>query len=102
MVFHTSGDPVASGFVPSLARAGRQPDGRQLSRVGGQADRAATLIFLCTAGIQVAAVDRDREPLEALAASVREQSKASELLTIAPEFLDLAVTGLRKAGLAGG
>jgi NAD(P)-dependent dehydrogenase (short-subunit alcohol dehydrogenase family) len=37
---------------------------------------------LLTEGIQVAGVDRDREPLEALAASAREQAKAAELLTI--------------------
>src|SRR5467141_902580 len=37
---------------------------------------------LLAAGVQVAAVDRDREPIEALAASAREQGKASELLTI--------------------
>jgi NAD(P)-dependent dehydrogenase (short-subunit alcohol dehydrogenase family) len=37
---------------------------------------------LLTAGIRVAGVDRDREPLEALAASAREQGKAAELLTI--------------------
>ena len=37
---------------------------------------------LLAAGIRVAAVDRDRDPLEALAASAREQGKAAELLTI--------------------
>jgi NAD(P)-dependent dehydrogenase (short-subunit alcohol dehydrogenase family) len=37
---------------------------------------------LLAAGIRVAGVDRDREPLEALAASAREQGKAAELLTI--------------------
>jgi NAD(P)-dependent dehydrogenase (short-subunit alcohol dehydrogenase family) len=37
---------------------------------------------LLAAGIKVAGVDRDREPLEALAASAREQGKASDLLTI--------------------
>jgi NAD(P)-dependent dehydrogenase (short-subunit alcohol dehydrogenase family) len=37
---------------------------------------------LLAAGIRVAGVDRDREPLEALAASVREQDKADDLLTI--------------------
>jgi NAD(P)-dependent dehydrogenase (short-subunit alcohol dehydrogenase family) len=37
---------------------------------------------LLAAGIQVAGVDRDREPLEALAASAREQGKAPQLLTI--------------------
>ena len=56
------------------------------------------MIFLCTAGIQVAAVDRDREPLEALAASVREQSKASELLTIQTDLTsDSAVDEITKA-----
>src|SRR5215470_17196101 len=43
---------------------------------------------LLAEGIRVAAVDRDREPLEALAASVREQGKAAELLTIATDLTD--------------
>jgi NADP-dependent 3-hydroxy acid dehydrogenase YdfG len=37
---------------------------------------------LLAAGIKVAGVERDREPLEALAATAREQGKATELLTI--------------------
>jgi NAD(P)-dependent dehydrogenase (short-subunit alcohol dehydrogenase family) len=37
---------------------------------------------LVAAGIRVVGVDRDREPLEGLAASAREQGKAAELLTI--------------------
>jgi NAD(P)-dependent dehydrogenase (short-subunit alcohol dehydrogenase family) len=37
---------------------------------------------LLAAGIRVAGVDRDREPLEALAASAGEQGKAHDLLTI--------------------
>src|SRR3982074_3836022 len=37
---------------------------------------------LLAAGIRVAGVDRDREPLEALAASAREAGKAAELVTI--------------------
>ena len=37
---------------------------------------------LLAAGIQVAGVDHDREPLEALAAMAREQGKTAELLTI--------------------
>jgi len=37
---------------------------------------------LLGAGIRVAGVDRDREPLEALAAMAREREKAAELLTI--------------------
>jgi NAD(P)-dependent dehydrogenase (short-subunit alcohol dehydrogenase family) len=43
---------------------------------------------LLAAGIRVAGVDRDREPLEALAASAREQGKATELLTIATDLTD--------------
>jgi NAD(P)-dependent dehydrogenase (short-subunit alcohol dehydrogenase family) len=43
---------------------------------------------LLAAGIRVAGVDRDREPLEALAASAREQGKAAELLTIAADLTD--------------
>ncbi len=37
---------------------------------------------LLAAGVRVAGIDRDREPLEALAASAREQGKGAELLTI--------------------
>jgi NAD(P)-dependent dehydrogenase (short-subunit alcohol dehydrogenase family) len=37
---------------------------------------------LLAAGIRVAGVDRDREPLESLAAMARDQDKAAELLTI--------------------
>ena len=37
---------------------------------------------LLAAGIRVAGVDRDREPLDALAAMAREHGKAAELLTI--------------------
>jgi 3-hydroxy acid dehydrogenase/malonic semialdehyde reductase len=37
---------------------------------------------LLAAGIRVAGVDRDRQPLEALAASAREQGKGNDLFTI--------------------
>jgi NAD(P)-dependent dehydrogenase (short-subunit alcohol dehydrogenase family) len=43
---------------------------------------------LLAEGIRVAAVDRDREPLEALAANMREQGKVAELLTIATDLTD--------------
>jgi NAD(P)-dependent dehydrogenase (short-subunit alcohol dehydrogenase family) len=53
---------------------------------------------LLAAGIRVAGVDRDREPLEALAASAREQGKAAELLTIAADLTDdSAVDAITKA-----
>jgi NADP-dependent 3-hydroxy acid dehydrogenase YdfG len=47
----------------------------------GGIGRAMTRALLA-AGIRVAGVDRDREPLEALAASAGEQGKAADLLTI--------------------
>jgi NAD(P)-dependent dehydrogenase (short-subunit alcohol dehydrogenase family) len=47
----------------------------------GGIGRAMTRGLLAT-GIRVAGADRDREPLEALAASAREQGKAAELLTV--------------------
>src|SRR5499427_8954588 len=53
----------------------------------GGIGRAMTRALLAE-GIRVAAVDRDREPLEALAASAREQGKAAELLTIATDLTD--------------
>ncbi len=53
---------------------------------------------LLWAGIRVAGVDRDREPLEALAASAREQGKAAELLTIATDLTsDSAAAEITKA-----
>src|SRR6201981_3057788 len=60
--------------------------------------RRAMTRALLAAGIQVAGVDRDREPLEALAASAREQGKAGELLTIAADLTDdSAVNAITKA-----
>ena len=53
----------------------------------GGIGRAMTRALLA-AGIRVAGVDRDREPLEALAASAREQGKAAELLTIQTDLTD--------------
>jgi NAD(P)-dependent dehydrogenase (short-subunit alcohol dehydrogenase family) len=53
----------------------------------GGIGRAMTRALLAE-GIRVAAVDRDREPLEALAASAREQGKAAELLTIRADLAD--------------
>jgi NAD(P)-dependent dehydrogenase (short-subunit alcohol dehydrogenase family) len=53
---------------------------------------------LLAAGIQVAGVDRDREPLEILAASAREQNSAAELLTVATDLTDdSAVDAITKA-----
>jgi NAD(P)-dependent dehydrogenase (short-subunit alcohol dehydrogenase family) len=43
---------------------------------------------LLAAGIRVAGVDRDREPLETLAASAREQNSAAELLIITADLTD--------------
>jgi NAD(P)-dependent dehydrogenase (short-subunit alcohol dehydrogenase family) len=63
----------------------------------GGIGRAMTRALLA-AGIRVAGVDRDREPLEALAASAREQGKAAELLTIAGDLTDdSAVDAITKA-----
>jgi len=53
-------------------------------------------------GIRVAAIDRDREPLEALAATAREQRKAAELSTIATDLTDDSHGALdRDSGLRG-
>jgi NAD(P)-dependent dehydrogenase (short-subunit alcohol dehydrogenase family) len=53
---------------------------------------------LLAAGIRVAGVDRDRQPLEALAASAREQGKADDLLTIQTDLTnDRAVDEITKA-----
>jgi NAD(P)-dependent dehydrogenase (short-subunit alcohol dehydrogenase family) len=43
---------------------------------------------LLAAGTRVAGVDRDREPLEMLAASAREQRNAAELVTITADLTD--------------
>jgi NAD(P)-dependent dehydrogenase (short-subunit alcohol dehydrogenase family) len=53
---------------------------------------------LVAAGIRVAAVDRDREPLEALAANAREQGKAADLLTVQTDLTgDSAAEEITKA-----
>jgi NAD(P)-dependent dehydrogenase (short-subunit alcohol dehydrogenase family) len=53
---------------------------------------------LLSAGIRVAGVDRDREPLEELAASAREQGKAADLLTIQTDLTsDAAPEEITKA-----
>jgi 3-oxoacyl-[acyl-carrier protein] reductase len=48
---------------------------------------------LLAAGIRVAGVDRDREPLEMLAASARQQGNAAKLLTIATDLTDDSAAG---------
>jgi NAD(P)-dependent dehydrogenase (short-subunit alcohol dehydrogenase family) len=56
---------------------------------------------LLAAGIRVAGVDRDREPLEALAASAREQGKTAELLTIQTDLTsDSAADEITRAARA--
>src|SRR6202045_1986424 len=47
---------------------------------------------LLAAGIRVAGVDRDREPLRALAASAHAQEKADELLTIQTDLTSDSAT----------
>ena len=57
---------------------------------------------LLAAGIHVAGVDQDREPLEALAASAREQRKAADLLTIQTDLTtDSAADEITEAARAG-
>jgi NADP-dependent 3-hydroxy acid dehydrogenase YdfG len=76
------------------------PETQRVAIVTGAAGgigRAMTRALL-TAGIRVAGVDRDREPLEALAASAREQGKAAELLTIQTDLTnDSAAEEITKA-----
>src|SRR5882757_1070717 len=56
---------------------------------------------LLAAGVRVAGVDRDREPLEALAATAREQGKATELLTMQTDLTsDSAADEITKAARA--
>jgi NAD(P)-dependent dehydrogenase (short-subunit alcohol dehydrogenase family) len=53
---------------------------------------------LLAAGIRVAGVDRDREPLEALAATSREQGKSADLLTVQTDLTeDAAANAISKA-----
>jgi NAD(P)-dependent dehydrogenase (short-subunit alcohol dehydrogenase family) len=53
---------------------------------------------LLAAGVRVAGVDRDRQPLQTLAASAREQGKADDLLTIQTDLTnDSAVDEITKA-----
>jgi NAD(P)-dependent dehydrogenase (short-subunit alcohol dehydrogenase family) len=52
---------------------------------------------LLAAGIRIAGVDRDREPLETLTASAREQGNAAaELLTIATDLTDDAADAITR------
>ena len=56
---------------------------------------------LLAAGIRIAGVDRDREPLEALTASAHEQGKADNLLTIQTDLAnDSATDEIAKAARA--
>jgi NAD(P)-dependent dehydrogenase (short-subunit alcohol dehydrogenase family) len=56
---------------------------------------------LLAAGLKVAGADRDRGPLEALAAGAREQGKAAELLTLEADLTDdAAVEAITKAARA--
>jgi NAD(P)-dependent dehydrogenase (short-subunit alcohol dehydrogenase family) len=73
---------------------------RRVAIVTGAAGGIGTAMTraLLAAGIRVAGVDRDREPLEALAASAREQGKADDLLTLQTDLTnDSAVEGIAKA-----
>jgi len=68
-----------------------------LTGAAGGIGRAMTRALLAS-GIRVAGVDRDREPLEALAASAHEQGKGSELLTIQTDLTsDSAIEEITKA-----
>src|SRR5580704_10082881 len=48
---------------------------------------------LLAAGNRVAGVDRDREPMEALAASAREEGKADHLLTLQTDLANDVAAG---------
>jgi NAD(P)-dependent dehydrogenase (short-subunit alcohol dehydrogenase family) len=69
---------------------GRMTESQRVAIVTGAAGGIGRAMVqgLLSAGIRVAGVDRDREPLEALTASAREQGKAAELLTIATDLTD--------------
>jgi NAD(P)-dependent dehydrogenase (short-subunit alcohol dehydrogenase family) len=61
----------------------------------------AMVLALLAAGIRVAGVDRDREQLEALAASAREQGKGDDLLTIQTDLtIDSATEEIAEAARA--
>jgi NAD(P)-dependent dehydrogenase (short-subunit alcohol dehydrogenase family) len=79
---------------------GKMTENQRVAIVTGAAGgigRAMTRALLA-AGIRVAGVDRDREPLEALAGSAREQGKGSELLTIQTDLTkDSAADEITKA-----
>jgi meso-butanediol dehydrogenase / (S,S)-butanediol dehydrogenase / diacetyl reductase len=75
-------------------------ENRRVAIVTGAAGgigRAMTRALLA-AGIRVAGVDRDREPLAALAANAREQGKAEDLLTLQKDLTtDSAAEKITKA-----
>ena len=63
-----------------------------ITGAAGGIGRAMVRGLLAT-GLKVAGADRDRGPLEALAASAREQRKAAELLTVEADLTDDAAVG---------
>jgi NADP-dependent 3-hydroxy acid dehydrogenase YdfG len=79
-------------------------DTQQVAIVTGAAgsiDRAMVRSLLA-AGIRVAGVDRDREPLEDLAASAREHGKAPQLLTTQADLTnDSAANEITKPRMPG-
>src|SRR5260370_39027951 len=79
---------------------GRMTETQRVAIVTGAAGGIGRAMVrgLLAAGIRVAGVDRDREPLEALAATAREQGKGDDLLTIQTDLAsDSAAEEITKA-----
>ena len=75
----------------------RNPTSSDRDRCGGWHRQAITRGLLAV-GIKVAGVDRDREPLEALAASAGEQGKGDDFLTVQTDLTnDSAADEITKA-----
>jgi NAD(P)-dependent dehydrogenase (short-subunit alcohol dehydrogenase family) len=85
---------IATREEPAMAETQRVAI---VTGAAGGIGRAMTRALLA-ASIRVAGVDRDREPLEALAGSARERAKGSELLTIQTDLTkDSAAEEITKA-----
>ena len=80
--------------MPWVGRRIKMTETKRVAIVTGAAGGIGRAMVrgLLAEGIQVAGVDRDRQPLEALAASAREQGKADDLLTIQTDLTNDSAT----------
>jgi NAD(P)-dependent dehydrogenase (short-subunit alcohol dehydrogenase family) len=86
--------------MPWVGRRIKMTETKRVAIVTGAAGGIGRAMVrgLLAAGVRVAGVDRDRQPLEALAGSAREQGKADDLLTVQIDLTsDSAIDEITKA-----